>query len=240
MRINEISHGPVDAMLPFDPQKIVAYLRKNAAPWLELTHNGATMMYRGLHNGGDPKNIFTITTRADRRPLTTSRFFHRVMNAMLTAMGSKTTRSNSVFMSPVFKFAQFYGMVYVAIPLGPVHYVWSPKFEDMVSVSIYELLKYLSPSGLKHHDANMAKRHPNDKEIFFPETGIFKWVDDPAYLDPTSWDPKKLQELFTVDNDFDGAIATKHEMAVQCVRTLYIDADYYKQYIRPLLIGDVK
>lgn len=112
-------------------QRVVDYMKKNAAPWMAQTKNGVLQVYRGVDDSGlGYTYTFTQNIRQDRRPKDTDKKRHQEFNQAIASVGGVANRSNAAFVSGDYNQAEPYGSVYVFVPLGDFHYTWSPEYAD--------------------------------------------------------------------------------------------------------------
>lgn len=214
MKIHEILRE--DPQVPQEPEALADFIKQNAQPWLSQTDQGYLIVYRGLKSqlsmyGGplpwDRSVAFVKSIRGDRRTLNTSQASHAAFNAMIDSVGGLADRSNSAFVSSDRNVAEFYGRVYVFMPLGDFHYTWSPEYADWYQEFRPKYIKAL-------HRDNSSTQDTSKNQYY---------------------DPEKVSEVIKVDQDLREAIKSGNEIMIHAAAGLYIDEKYYLGKVLPLL-----
>lgn len=190
-------------------EAIANFIRKNCRPWLKDTRNGNLIAYRGL-DVDDPAVAMVVNVRPDRRPLDTEPYWNERINFMLTQIGSKTKRYNSIAVTGRMGLADQFGFTYVVFPVGKFNFTWNPKAYDWAE----DMDEYIEDAPLPK-----GKRRPRgtvSKSYFAPEA-IKRWSD------------------IKVDEGLPEAIASGNEIMIRAKQALYVYPEFYTQIVQPLL-----
>lgn len=117
--------------------------------WRKVIGDGE--LYRGMVNINRATaiqsipNVYEMTVRKDRQPLTSSPFANKLLDNWLYDETGIKFRSQAIFTAKDSSTASGYGAVYIVIPKGEFHYCWSPYIRDAYFLlhegEIGELLK---------------------------------------------------------------------------------------------------
>jgi hypothetical protein len=214
MRIHDILRE--DTQVPQEPDLLADFIKQNAQPWLSQTDQGYLIVYRGLKSqlsmyGGplprDRKIAFVKPIRTDRQTLNTSPASTAAFNAMIGSVSGIANRNNSAFVSSDPKVAEFYGRVFVFIPLGDFHYTWSPKYADWYQEFTWIYINRLRLDNSSTQDTSK----------------------------PQHYDPEKVSKIIKVDQGLREAIKSQNEIMIQAASGLYIEEQYYLGIVLPQL-----
>jgi len=101
--------------------------------WLPIYKKQHDFLYRGM----EAKDFGIKNVRKNRKPMSTSRYAHTMLNKVFKDKFGWYARSNSIFCTGSDDDAGTYGDLYVIFPIGKYKYLWSPKIEDL-TISIYQ------------------------------------------------------------------------------------------------------
>jgi hypothetical protein len=131
-----------------NPEELLQYIKENCQQWLKHTANGQHKVYRGIGyesiKTGTPvpgkfpaDEVFVKPIRTDRRALG-NKFYREIYNTLLSDLGAKARRENSVPVTSDRDQADQFGMPYVFMPVGPFSYTWSPAILDWGSFDLVD------------------------------------------------------------------------------------------------------
>lgn len=190
--------------------KLVEFIHKNCKEWLEHTHNGSDIAYRGVKNPPPNKEVFIKDTRTDRYPLDSYSFEHEMMNVMIGVVGGTANRSNSLFCTGMFVTAENYGTVYIIFPIGDFDFTWSNTWGDWHQIvrdeNIEKLLKEPIVEKIKNNKTDLSLNQY--KQLF---------------MDPNNYDEDVLYSNINVNGYLSDAISSGNEIMISCKKALYID-----------------
>lgn len=108
---------------------IANQIKKDSKEWLRQT--GGLPGFRASRKRID-NPITRINTRKDRRPLTTNKETHNLMDDLFLKHHGWRARSNVLFTQGGSDTHPFYGYEkYAVFPIGKFNYLWSPKIADL-------------------------------------------------------------------------------------------------------------
>lgn len=166
-----------------DYSKIIEMIKRDCGPFLNAAKH--KLMFRGvagLHSA--QRNIegrmvyYKKDVRKDRRPLSSGKIDHELMDEWFESEFRLTPRSTGLFGigAKGFDFTNSYGSPCIIFPIGPIKYVWSPKVtdiyvnmhipaEDRETPAIYReaVFKFLEDSN--YTDINLDKALETRNEI---------------------------------------------------------------------------
>jgi hypothetical protein len=241
MRLYEVaSANPAD--------RLVEYIRTNAAQWMQESEKGTYLAYRGLTTRSFPpgnddlgdsfaEKAFTgIGSKSGRRPLDTSAIRTVAFDAIIKAAGGIATRSNSIFGTGGQASASSYGHLFVLIPLGTYNYTWSPAHRDWTTTfGVDSIMRMVRPEfrdaikTMGHWDLN--KMTHNDARSSSNYKTMIEILSDPA-----SYEPSVVRQKIIADkNTWSRAVEARHEIMIHCDKVLYVEPNYMKGMIRDFL-----
>lgn len=110
--------------------KYFSYIEKHCSQFLKEARSVRKLLYRGQDDSGQP--IFVGRPRDNREPKDSSAEAQRTLDGYFKLLGFKALRSNSIFTSADYNFADGYGDVYAIFPKNGFSFTWSTKHADVV------------------------------------------------------------------------------------------------------------
>jgi hypothetical protein len=212
---NRIDYESSDDLL----DKVVGYIEDNCRPWLEAAEG--RVVYRGVKHAG---LAFTRKVRQDRIPHDSSEEMHDLFNGLISLVGGVANRTNSAFTTAVEEEAMTYGDAYVAIPVGPFNYTWSPSWSDWFT----DLVSNDEGTGLLVAMLDYDRK----QELANTHIDTYDEVSFKTIINPANYDPEKVQRHIYADRRLKDAIDSGHEIMIACDTMLYIDSDFYRSRVR--------
>jgi hypothetical protein len=227
-------------------EKLAAYIKANAAQYLEESKSGVFEVFRGLTNRSYPKHndvlkdiappaqevFFGPGTKENRRPLDTSAIRHAAFNGVLAAVGSVANRSNSLFASGSRMQASGYGTLYVVVPLGKFHYTWSTRYRDWYKdFTTQELRSYMLPEAAKATLGMESWDLTRMQDSLMQAPARIKEME--AMLqNPASYDKIALSRVIQVDTGWHYAADKDKEIMLYApAGVIYIHPQFYKAFL---------
>lgn len=128
MRLDEIEDQDNEVLREF-----MRRVAKDCKPFLNQKKPGQ-VMYRGLGLAQFP-TIYDKRVRKDRLPTDTALIIHDIFNDFFYKKFQVEARSTSIFCSGKYSEARGYGNVYVVYPVRDFECIWSPKIDDLFSMT---------------------------------------------------------------------------------------------------------
>lgn len=148
----------IKELLESHPDQLKSTLMDNCGPYLgEIGYAGAlrlTPVYRGSDDieWGQSYDAFRVVpVRQDRKPLTTSRYIHPLIDKWFVEKCGIPFRSCSMFVSGSDRMANEYSSsVSIAVPIGDYDYAWSPRYGDLYAAIYFNSNDPLLPDLVKN------------------------------------------------------------------------------------------
>lgn len=114
--------------------KIINYIKKNCRQYLQAVKNsGGRYLWRGLSEPAQA--VFVGQSRLDRRPRDSRVDLQIMFDNMLTALGAKALRKNSIFVTSDYDHAESFGDVYIIFPIdGQYNYTYTNQRDITMEV----------------------------------------------------------------------------------------------------------
>lgn len=176
--------------LVFDPQSMIDILNRDCSDFLKVVKETKQFLYRGLNN---TESVFEGRTRIDRSPRNSNKQVSDRYDEALKNFGFKALRSNSIFTTSDFNFADNYGSnIYLIFPKNGFDFTYSNK-KDLILDSWGDLVDDLSVSAFA------------DKLLDWMKFNVKNWsnTDLGYFILDKKWSVvfRKLRRNFQIDNN---------------------------------------
>lgn len=110
------------------PTEVIDMLFKECSQWIKESQG--EIVYRGMTVEDRPAMV-KKAVRKDRKPIDTPPQAHEAIIELISRLGFKANRNNSIFTSGNKNQARGYGEIYVIFPIGNYFYTWGPEIIDL-------------------------------------------------------------------------------------------------------------
>ena len=135
--IKYINEEKLVSDIPEGDGKILEIIKKECSEILNVYRKTNRLLYRGLKNYDDKKqisdNIYKIKPRADRKPKDTNIIHQTIIDNFFYKEFGWKPRSDGVFATQTKAITGLYGYKGIFLPVNGYKYLWSKKYKDLYS-----------------------------------------------------------------------------------------------------------
>lgn len=237
----ETSYTSFISNIEYDEQgahSLANFIKQNCGQWLSLVGGGRAAFYRGitlltLNNG----TAAVAPIRKDRPPRDSSRIQNIAFTAMITAAGGIANRNNSAFITASRKAAMAFGNPYVFMPLGDFHYTWSTIWKDWTAeLPPMVIIEFLKPEIKQQFKTDTTS--PSAYAQVYSMGMVPNELDRAAIFSNPNNYIDEIKLIIKSEAGLKEAWKAKHEVMVAAEAGLYINPEFYSDFVEKFLLDD--
>lgn len=213
---------------------------RDAKPFFDKRGSSKGLLYRGVN--GSSFDITYARPRPDRVPTDTHPIIHKRVDAMMQRDFGHPYRTHSLFTTPSFKFARFYGDVRIVLPVGDFSFLYSQTVRDAYT--------YFDPIRLFRTMENATSPELQevlyDYHLVFNGTTVAGDTSGKSFLEAimqtdegqelfNQWIVEQYNNANFSDQDLERALGLDHEVMLNCERAALIDPRPLNKWARKVL-----